>query len=47
MFDDFTVVCYFREQSRVRTSLYSMMLKFDGVLFIEEFEEDVSGSSHY
>jgi hypothetical protein len=47
MFDDFTVICYFREQSRVRTSLYSTFLKIGETKKIEEFQSEISEDDHY
>lgn len=46
-FDDITVLCYFREQSKVRTSLYSTGLKvnFDGS--IHEFQDQATPQSHF
>lgn len=46
-FDEFKVVCYFREQSKVRTSLYSTGLKIRSTQKIQDFQSDVDTNSHY
>ncbi len=46
-FDEYRVVCYFREQSRLRTSLYSTDLKIGRAGRITEFDDDASPDSHY
>jgi len=47
VFEQTEVVCYFREQSRVRTSLYSTALKLGSTMRLDEFENAVSIRSHY
>lgn len=46
-FKQYKIICYFREQSSVRTSLYSTALRggFSGK--ISEFQREVKGDSHY
>lgn len=46
-FDEFRVVCYFREQSRKRTSLYSTGLRSGGGATLEDFHKHKSPDSHY
>jgi hypothetical protein len=46
-FDDFRVICYFREQSLVRTSLYSTALKVQSDRPITAFQEQVGPQNHY
>ena len=46
-FDEITVICYFREQSKVRTSLYSTGLKVKITESILDFQKNVSPESHY
>ena len=46
-FDDYRVICYFREQSRVRRSAYSTNLKAGYALPISEFDADASPDWHY
>ncbi|MEL7012119.1 MAG: hypothetical protein AAFO72_02445 [Pseudomonadota bacterium] len=45
-FEDFRVVCYFREQSRKRTSLYSTGLRSGGGVALETFQKDKSPDNH-
>lgn len=45
--ETFRVVCYFREQSQKRTSLYSTQLRVGGGLDVEAFQNDVSPDSHH
>jgi hypothetical protein len=47
LFDEIRIVCYLREQSAVRKSLYSTTLRFDGDRDVEEFQDKVAGKSHY
>jgi hypothetical protein len=46
-FNDYEILCYFREQSRVRTSLYSTGLKIRNSSSILEFQKDVNIESEY
>lgn len=46
-FDDYKVVCYFREQSKVRTSLYSTTVKVNNEVGILDFQNDITTHSHY
>ena len=46
-FSEFRIVCYFREQSQVRTSLYSTTLTVQNTVSLEEFQNDVDPSSDY
>ncbi len=46
-FSDYTVLCYFREQSKVRTSLYSTALRGDATEPIEDFQNNVSPDDPY
>ena len=46
-FSEFRIVCYFREQSKVRTSLYSTTLTVQNTVSLEEFQKDVDPSSDY
>lgn len=46
-FTDYKVICYFREQSRVRTSLYSTGLKRSNSDAIEESNRGSTDNSHY
>ena len=45
-FDEFRVVCYFREQSKKRTSLYSTGLRNTSGQTIEEFQQGVGLNHH-
>tara|TARA_R110000751_G_C13740059_1_gene477352 strand:- start:193 stop:1389 length:1197 start_codon:yes stop_codon:yes gene_type:complete len=47
LFDEVKVVCYFREQSAVRTSLYSTALKAGSDKTLEEFHHNVDPSHYY
>lgn len=46
-FETYTVLCYFREQSTVRTSLYSTVLRGGSPLRLSEFQNDLSAEDHY
>ena len=46
-FSEIRVVCYFREQSAVRRSLYSTMLKGDLAIALDDFQSDIDDSSIY
>ncbi len=46
-FDDYQIVCYFREQSKVRTSLYSTGLKAQITRDITGFQKNVKAKRHY
>ncbi|MEL6991427.1 MAG: hypothetical protein AAGL92_07600 [Pseudomonadota bacterium] len=46
-FEEFRVVCYFREQSRKRTSLYSTGLRSGGGVSLQDFQKDKSPESHH
>lgn len=47
IFDDVIIVCYFREQSAVRTSLYSTAIRGGFVGSIADFQRDIDESNHY
>ncbi|MHA6768401.1 hypothetical protein [Sphingobium ummariense] len=47
IFDEIIVVCYFREQSAVRTSLYSTAIRGGFAGTIADFQRDVDDSNHY
>ena len=46
-FDEITILCYFREQSMVRTSLYSTGLKVNNTQSILDFQKEASPELHY
>ncbi len=46
-FSDVKIVCYFREQSKVRTSLYSTGIKLHSPETISTFQNDVGPGIHY
>lgn len=46
-FDSYSIVCYFREQSKLRTSRYSTLLKGGGATKIEEFDNEADEETHY
>ena len=46
-FDEYTIICYVREQSEVRTSLYSTSLKKNNGGGILEFQKNASPKDHY
>jgi hypothetical protein len=46
-FSEYRIVCYFREQTNVRKSLYSTALKNGYSGKIEDFANDVGSESHY
>lgn len=46
-FTEFRIVCYFREQSQVRTSLYSTTLTVQNTVSLEDFQDDIDPSSDY
>lgn len=47
IFDSVTVVCYFREQSAMRKSLYSTALKVGHTILLENFYSDISEETYY
>lgn len=46
-FNSYSIICYFREQSKVRTSLYSTGLKINNPNNILDFQSDIDTESHY
>ncbi len=46
-FFSYEIVCYFREQSRVRTSLYSTTVKVSNGGKLEDFQKNLSDQNHY
>lgn len=46
-FDDIKVICYFREQSQTRTSLYSTGLKIAQTCSIEDYQRHISTGDDY
>jgi hypothetical protein len=46
-FTEYQIICYFREQSKVRTSLYSTGLKVNNAQHIRDFQSSASRKTHY
>ncbi|WP_350588072.1 hypothetical protein [Psychrobacter sp. 78a-MNA-CIBAN-0178] len=47
VFENVKVICYFREQSAMRQSLYSTALKVSSVDNFKEFQQDISETTYY
>lgn len=47
MFSELKILCYFREQSEVRKSLYSTALRDGNALPLEEFQKNTGVGDHY
>jgi len=46
-FDEYTIACYFREQSEMRKSIYSTQLRIDYSGKIESFSRKIETDDHY